>query len=156
MLDPADPRSALPSYGAGKVKPASAYAPAEYGKFYEMDPQESNAQSKTWWMRAQNLILAYSTAMAGGHFEREHQPDEFLLLLIDADSSAELTTDSGTETIAGMSVTIVPPGRSALRITAGGRVVRIFSIESADLIDLCVNRDSYRTSHPNVEQFRPW
>lgn len=156
MLDPSDPRAALSSYGAGTAKPVSKYAPAEFAKFYDTEPQDFMDDSQTWWVRGQNFIVAYSQVSTGTRFERKRQPDEYMMLLCDRSSSADVITSTGRQAVAGFSLTIVPPGDSEVLVTGGGRLIRMFSSLSADLVDRCSNRDSYRTPHPNVAPLDPW
>lgn len=156
MLDPSDARAALASYGAGNVKRVTAYSPAEFAEFYANEPQETSEHARTWWFRGQNMIVGYSQTSAGARLERKQQPDEYMWMLFDRSSSADVTTPSGTTAVDGFSLTIVPPGASEVVIKEGGRVLRLFSTEATDLDELCSNKDSYRTPHPNVAPLVPW
>ena len=157
MLDPNDPRSALASYGAGTTRPVSHYSPAEYAKFYETEPQESTRHDKTWFVRGQNFIVAYSTVTAGARLTRQSQADEYVMILCDRATSVEVITGSGGPyTIGGFSLTVVPPGPSEVVVKEGGRLIRLFSSEAADLVEKCSNKQSYQTPHPNIPAFAPW
>jgi hypothetical protein len=91
MYDTSDPRSALSAAPKSSVKPATEFAAAEYGKFYETAPQDSDKNGKTWYARGQNFIIAYTEAAPGATFARKGQVDEYVVLLHDADTVAELT-----------------------------------------------------------------
>lgn len=156
MLDPSDPRASLPSYGTGTGQPALQYARAEFATFYDTEPQESSGDAKTWWLRGQNFVLAFSRVTAGARLVRKGQPDEYLLLLCDKASSVNVTTGERPLTIDGYTLTIVPPGDSDVTVTQGGRLIRVFSSQSTDLLERCSNSESYGMPHPNVAPLVPW
>lgn len=156
MLDPSDPRASLSSYGGGAAKPVIEYARAEYARFYGTEPQESADDAKTWWVRGQNFIVAYSQVKARARFARKAQPDEYMVMLCDRSSSADVTASSGPMAVTGFSLTIVPPGDSEVVINEGGRLIRMFSSKSSDLYEKCSNGASYDRPHPNVAALAPW
>ncbi len=155
MYDASDPRSALAS-GQTSAPPATRFAGAEYGKFYEMAPQETGAHGRTWYSRGQNFIVAYSEAQPGAAFERRDQTDEYVVLVPDAATSVAIKAEGGDEQAPGLSLAIVPPGRSTVTVPRGGRIVRFFTTRSADLADKCSNAQSYAVAHPNIPPFEPW
>ena len=59
------------------------FAPAQFGRFYESEPQESGEDGRTWYTRGQNFIVAYSEARPRAAFERAEQPDEYVVLVPD-------------------------------------------------------------------------
>ena len=70
MYDKSDPRAALAAApAAGTRAPATEFSGAEYAKFYETEPQQTDKHAKTWLTRGQNFIIAYSEATAGAVFE---------------------------------------------------------------------------------------
>ena len=71
----------------------SSFAPADYGKHYETEPDEATATGKTWYTRGQNFLVAVTEAKPGWTFERKGQVDEYVIMLGDekteVDSSRE-------------------------------------------------------------------
>src|SRR5271166_953069 len=156
MYDASDPRAALTPAAETTSPPATAFAGAEYAKFYESNPQEQGPQSKTWFARGQNFNVAYSEAQPGVVFERNGQPDEYVVLVPDAATTLAIKAGEATEKIAGHSLAIVPPGNSTVTVPKGGRIVRFFSTRSVDLAAKCSNAASYVSAHPNIPAFEPW
>jgi hypothetical protein len=156
MFDPNDPRGGLASVATAGPKTATEFAAAEYVKFYETAPRETGSGARTWYARGQNFVLAYTEAEAGATLARGAQPDEYAVLLPDRETAVEITTPHGTEQVAGYSLAFLPPGQSEVRVLGGGRVVRMFTIRSEDLLAKASNAQSYSTPHPNVAPFEPW
>jgi hypothetical protein len=157
MLDRSDPRAAMASYGSAEGRPgATDFAPPEYVRFSETEPQESAPHVRTWYARGQNFVVSYSEASAGAELARRGQVDEYVLLLRDPETSVEVTTADGTTRVDGYSISFVPPGDSTVRVTGQGRVVRLFSARSEDLAARCSNAASYASPHPNVALLQPW
>ncbi|GGF26640.1 hypothetical protein GCM10011611_35860 [Aliidongia dinghuensis] len=154
MYDSSDPRSTLAS-AADRPAPTQ-FAGAECGKFYETAPQEDDANGRTWFIRSQNCVVAYTEARDGAHFVRSAQPDEYVLLLPEAGVSAEILTPDGRIAVAGYSIAFVPPGASEIRISGAGPVVRLLTARAEDLAAKCVNAAAYRTPQPNIAPFAPW
>ena len=155
MYDKSDPRAGLVSAPAN-APVWTRFSPADYCRFYEMAPQESDARGRTWLTRGQNGLVAYTEAEPGAAFERRGQVDEWVLLLPDADTSAVLTAGGETRTIPGYSLTFVPPGDSRVTFPDGGRVVRLFTTRAADLAERCSNASSYSEPRENIPPFEPW
>lgn len=155
MYDKSDPRVKLAS-----ESPASAsdggFAPAQYVKFYEIDPQISNAAQKSWYARGQNFIVALSETEPGAKLARQDQPDEYVLILEHHETGARITANGETVETPGYSLVIVPPGDSEVVVPDGGRVVRLFSTQSGDLTTLCANAGAYTEPRPNIPAFEPW
>jgi hypothetical protein len=154
--DTKDPRSSLTSASAVEPKPFTDFADAYYAKFYETDPDEISSGMKTWYVRGQNLIVAYTEASANTTFSRTGQPDEYILLLPDHNMSVDITVDEGVKRIAGYSITIVPPGQSSIHTLAEGRFILLFTVRAEDLARKCSNAKSYETPQPNITLFNPW
>jgi hypothetical protein len=155
MFDKNDPRAALTQT---KETPAvlNGIAGAEYGKFYEQEPTESDTSTKTWWMRGQNFYIAYSDVADGGEFERVNQEDEYVLLLPDKESKAEVKWGNSETKVEGFSIVIIPGGDSQIKVTKGGKVIRLFSTANKNLEDLPFNKESYREPNPHVALLEPW
>ena len=104
-----------------------AFAAADYVLFYDIPPQETGSDYKSWYARGQNFIVAYAEVEAGAELTRREQEDEYILLLPDRLSRVEVRTGNEINTIEGNSLVIVPPGRSSIRVVAGGRCVRLLT-----------------------------
>jgi hypothetical protein len=156
MYDKSDPRAALAKAPASAKPAPTAFAGAEYAKFYESPPQQKDAAGATWLSRGQNFILAYSDAEDGAVFRRANQVDEYVLLLPDAKVGAVVEAGDEKKDIAGYSIVFVPPGASTITVKGRGRVIRLFSSQSADLAAQCANAASFAKPMPNVPAFVPW
>jgi hypothetical protein len=155
MYDKSDPRASLAATPAS-APVFTAYSPADYVKFYEEQPAESGPDGRTWYMRGQNGVIGYSEAKAGARFSRSGQIDEWVLLLPDPGVSVRVTAGGETRTVAGYSVTFMPPGDSVVEVVEGGRIVRLFTTRSADLAALCSNAGEYVEPHHNIPPFQAW
>ncbi|MBK9082469.1 MAG: hypothetical protein IPL88_10505 [Rhizobiales bacterium] len=155
MYDKSDPRASLaPTAKAAPV--FTAYSPADYVRFYEGPPSESDASGHTWLMRGQNGVIAYSEMKDGARFERRGQIDEWVLLLPDADVTVTVTAGGETRSIAGYTVTFIPPGDSVVTVVKGGRMVRMFTTRAQDLAARCSNADAYAEPHHNIPPYAAW
>src|SRR5581483_10157682 len=157
MYDSSDPRAALASATPkSAAKPVTEFAAAEYAKFYETKPQEDDANGRTWYARGQNFIIVYSEAKPGATFSRKGQVDEYVVLLHDAATTADITAGAEKKSIGGYSLTFVPPGDSSVTLPKGGRLVRMFTTHSSDLAAKCQNAKAYEKPHPNLPPFQAW
>ena len=154
MYDRSDPRSQLAA--TPKAAAPAVFAAADYGLFYEIEPQIRHGGTKTWLTRGQNFMVGYSEVEAGGVLERKGQPDEYVLLLPDRDTPASIEANGEHVEVEGYSLVILPPGDSRITLPKGGRAVRILSTRSEDLNALCSNAASYAEPHPNVALLEPW
>jgi hypothetical protein len=155
MYDASDPRSKLAAPGATKAA-ATEFAGAEYAKFYESDPQESGPEGRTWYVRGQNYVVAYTEAQAGAVLARDGQPDEYALIIPDKATSVAISAGPQAARVPGYSVAFVPPGDSRVTLETGGSIVRLFTVRSKDLAAKCVNAPSFAQPHPNIPPFEPW
>ncbi|WP_078409889.1 cupin domain-containing protein [Priestia abyssalis] len=156
MFDKNDPRTKLSSQAqATKSKPIK-FTEAKYGKFYELPPMESDETTKTWWFRGQNFYIAYSEVLEGGKLSREKQQDEYVLLLPERNSRAVVSFGEKETPVDGYSLVIIPAGESEVKMSRGGKVVRLFSTVNEDLADLPINKSTYEENDPNVALFEPW
>lgn len=153
--DASDPRAALAAQKSS-VPPPTAFAAAEYAKFYESAPQEDDGNGKTWYARGQNFIIAYTEAKPGATFSRKGQIDEYVVLLHDAPTTAEIAAGAEKKSINGYTVTFVPPGDSTVTLPKGGRLVRMFTTRSSDLAAKCSNAKAYAAQHPNIPPYQSW
>jgi hypothetical protein len=159
MYDVTDPRSRLArttTAAAPAAPPLTSFAPAQFGRFYESEPQESGPAGRTWYTRGQNFIIAYSEARPGAIFVRQDQCDEYVVLVPDRETSIEVTSGNETVSVPGHSLVIVPPGNSQVAVPAGGCIVRLITTQSKDLADKCENAAAYATRPANIPPFQAW
>lgn len=155
MYDTTDVRSSLAT--APAAAPTGAVAAPEYMEFDDLPPSTvSEAGSRTWLARAQNLTLAYSRVVAGDPLDRTDQPHEYMVVLPFAGARMTITAEDGEGTVEGPAVAIVPPGASSVVVDADTEVLRLFDARSTDLAEAAINADSYAEPHPNVAPLEPW
>lgn len=151
MYVASDPRSKLTS--AAPARAAEEAAPASYYRFYETSPQIEADGVGSWYARAENFVVVHSVAEAGSTLAREDQPDEFMLLLPDAESRANIAWNGQVTALSGHSVSFVPAGSSRLTMETPGRVVRFFTTRSRDMVERCPPGYS---PDPNVPPLQSW
>lgn len=151
MYVTSDPRSRLGTTEPSETAPNQSKA--NYARFYEEDAHFVSDTVRTWYARGQNFVVAYSLAKAGAVFSRTGQPDEFMVLLPDPSSRANVTWEDETTAVAGHSVSFVPPGDSRIEMESGGVVVQFFTTASADMVAACP--PGY-DEDPNVPPLAPW
>ncbi len=157
MYESHDPRSALKPQAAAATAPiSSAFAAAEYVKFAELPPGESDAQHRTWYGRGQNFVVGYSEVQPGARFERRAHPDEYMLLLPETGEGALIEASGESVEIPGFTLAIVPPGDSTVTMRQGGVLVRLFSARDAELVAKCANAAAYADPHPHIPPYQTW
>ncbi|HEY7271049.1 MAG TPA: hypothetical protein VH951_14585 [Dehalococcoidia bacterium] len=122
-------------------------------RFADHEPVRGDGAS-TWWVRAQNFVLAYSTVAAGGSLTAEVDEFEYMLVLVEGSIAIDSQLGSGQAT--GDSVVIVPPGRSTVHARTGATLYRVFAPPTQDLVALCANAAAYETPREDVAPFQPW
>lgn len=151
-----DPRAALKTSGA-TPSAADGIAAPEYRDFSVADADEvSEAGSRTWYVRGQNFVAAYTRLKAGDVLRREDQQEEYVVLLVGAEADVEVTVDGQSEKVAERAVVVVPPGASSIQGQADCDVVRLFDHRTVDVLAKASNAESYATPHPRVAQLDPW
>lgn len=155
MYDQSDPRSSL-SAGTPAAKLEEGFLAPSYVRFYEEEPDESDRSVRTWYARGPNAVTAYSDAESGATFERAGQLDEWVLILPDPDVVATLSVAGETHRLRGYSITFVPPGDSVVALETRGRVVRLFTAASQDLLGRSSNAAVYAGPLYNMAAFKPW
>ncbi|MBU8537247.1 cupin domain-containing protein [Falsiroseomonas tokyonensis] len=150
-----DPRAALaPASGA---KPTEGpYAPADYAKFYETQPQLQADGARTWLVRGRNFVVVYSEVEDGAVLSRQGQPDEYVLLLPDPGLSATITAGGETKTVEGHSLAFIPPGDSRITLQGKGRITRLFTPRAEDLAAQCSNAANYLQPDPRIPPIQDW
>lgn len=158
MYDVSDPRSRLaqPARDAPAIPAGGGFSPAQFGRFYESEPQDRGPEGNTWYTRGQNFIVAYSEAKPGAVFSRANQPDEYVVLVPDRGTTIAVDAGGDTVSVPGFSLVIVPPGNSRVSVPAGGRIVRLITTRSEDLAGKCENAHAYASHRPNIPPFEAW
>jgi hypothetical protein len=153
--DASDPRSQLGSTGTSVATGANV-AP-QYFEFAAMDPGERLARgSWSWWARSQACVCNYVDARAGERLDRTGQPDEYMVLLADAGSTAAVRAGDELAEARGRALVVVPPGDSSVELHDDCRVVRLFTTRATELCTLAANEAFYAVDDPNVAPFQPW
>lgn len=157
MYDSSDPRASL-AKSAGPAPPSASWdmAGVDIGLFYLDPPTDEDANGRTWFMRGQNFVLAYSELSPGATLVRDQQVDEYMVLLPRADTPVVASAGTQEESSDGYCLLILPPGQSRLNFPKGGVVVRMFSTQSPDLNAKCANLASYEQARVNIPPFAPW
>ena len=155
MYDRSDPRAGLMAASAPKVPTPDVFAAPEYGRFYQ-DPAQQEVAGPSWYLRGQNFVLAYTEAVAGARLERSGQVDEYVLLVPDAATVVQISANGESREVTGPSIVMIPPGDSTIVASGGGRLVRLFSSRSDDMVARCPNAASYAQHRPNIPPFAPW
>jgi hypothetical protein len=156
MYDQTDPRAALADAASEKGIASTAFAAAEYGRFYDSAPQDDDANGRSWYIRGQNFVVHYMEAALGADLVRTDQGDEYAVILPDADSECRITAGDEIKTIAGGNLAFVPPGASHIKMVKPGRLVRLLTSKAVDLVAKCSNEGAYRVPHQNVPPFAAW
>ncbi|MBN9081312.1 MAG: hypothetical protein BGP04_23810 [Rhizobiales bacterium 62-17] len=151
-----DPRAKLAPAAPAKAAPVTAFAGADYARFYFEPPQDDEPLVRTWYARGQNFLVAFSDVKAGAKLARSNHPDEYCVLLPDAATGASLSARGETVQSPGNSIAFMPPGDSEVVAANDGRIIRIFSTVAPDLAARCSNAASYAKPHANVALLQPW
>jgi len=156
VYDERDPRSTLPTARRPAAVDTAAIAEPEVFDFSVLVPDEVTALgSKTWIVRAQNAVLAYTKARAGDRFDRAGHADEYAVILPHDSSSARVAAGEAAEIVDGKAVLIVPPGTSTVTAQSDTDIVRLFT-PSPELAARARNAASYARPHPRVRLLEQW
>lgn len=132
------------------------YSDSDHVRFYEHPPAVSKPGLRSWYARGQHFVVEYSEVDGGCELSRTGQPDEHLLLLPDAGTTARIHAGGETLDSAGQRLVAIPPGDSTIQVDGSGRVVRLLTSRATDLADLAVNAASYSEPHQNLAPLKPW
>lgn len=156
MYSKSDPRASLsPQKNENPSIEHTSFFGSQIADFHGTPPQIETETEKTWIVRGQNMIVAYSELSDGCIMSRAEQPDEYAVLLPDDTLSLSITADEAV-TVPGYSIAFVPPGRSDIRTTGSGRLIRLFSPNTADIANMASNTAEFQGEHPNVPPFVAW
>lgn len=155
MYKDKDPRADL--FAAATKPPATGLiAEEQLALFYETEPQARGDGWKTWYHRGHNFVLAYTEAEPGASFAREAQVDEYVVYLPGAEQGATIAAGGETLEVPGNSIAFVPPGDSSVTLPAGGVLVRLFTVQSADLAAAASNAGAYDQPRNHIPAFEAW
>lgn len=155
MYKDKDPRADLFA-AAAKPPTTGLIAEEQLATFYDTPPQDEQNGSRTWYVRGCNFVLAYSETTEGAVLERKGQADEYVLYLADPADKAVVEWGGEKVEVAGYSVTFIPPGDSRIVLPAGGKLARLFTTTSKDLVKACPNADAYDVPRRHIPAFEPW
>jgi hypothetical protein len=112
--------------------------------------------SRSWITRGANFAVCFSEVEPGAVLARDSDPEESMLII--PPRSASVTIETAAETVDALpdSLTILPPGPSKIVARSAGRIARIFSKASADIMALAVNRDIYADGAPELAPGHLW
>jgi mannose-6-phosphate isomerase-like protein (cupin superfamily) len=132
----------------------SPLRPASVARWHDQAPQLESAGARTWVARGANFVVTVTQASEGARLERRGQADEYMVFLPECGA----TIQAGTERIEAKSesVTIVPPGDSAVIVQGSGQVVCVFSNQAKDLLAAAGNAGDYAEATPDVAPLVPW
>lgn len=133
---------------------ATAIEPS-WSLYYASEPQQSASGQKTWITRSANVVVVVSQLVAGTELIRENNPDEYMLLLPPG-MRASVQSDDQAVDAAHETLTILPPGRTVIKLLDDGLVTRIFSIRAQDLAALAANAEVYAHGAPSVAPLEDW
>ncbi|MGR3661709.1 MAG: hypothetical protein ACU0CA_11075 [Paracoccaceae bacterium] len=155
MYAASDPRASLADAKTNKKSVASAYGSPTIATFYTQAPQSESDLHRFWLARGQNFLALYGEVKSGYSFVRTAQPDEFALVLPQADTSATVTWNGETNVVNGPSITFIPAGDSQIEFTSDCVFSGFFTTKADDLVTLCSNVEGYEED-PNVPAIVPW
>ena len=124
---------------------------ASKAEFDKMPPQVVEpGKSRTWITRGGNFAVAVSEVEPGAVFARDDDPEEYMVILPPGGASARI--EAGGESVEAQpdSLTIVPPWPSTITVTSKGRIARIFSKASKDIMAQAWNQEAYADGAPEL------
>ncbi|MES1976987.1 MAG: hypothetical protein V4451_03060 [Pseudomonadota bacterium] len=128
---------------------------ASRGLYYASEPQLKDDGQKTWITRSANVVVVVSQVSAGTELVRDANPDEYMLLLPPA-VRADVSAGSESLRAEGETLTILPPGRSSIKVLDSGVVTRVFTVRATDLADKAENVAVYANGAPGVAPLKDW
>ena len=131
---------------------------ATYSRHHAQEPRAVPGDSSPAWItRGANFVVVVSRVQPGDTLQRDHNADEYVLLVPDT-VGLSVQVQAGAESLqAGPdSLTIVPPGPSTMRVEGAGLVVRILSSDVTDLLALADNQATYATPNPDAAPLVAW
>lgn len=123
-------------------------------------PLDGDGGAPSWVTRGQHFVVVV-TRVADGDVLARDNPDEYLLIVPETEGlSARLSAPGpdGEQQLDALtdSLSILPPGPSAVRIQGSGLVARVFSTDAADLLPLADNAATYAQPNPACAPLVAW
>jgi mannose-6-phosphate isomerase-like protein (cupin superfamily) len=125
-----------------------------YARLQGTPAHETEGAASTWWVRAANMVTAYSEVAAGSVLERADNADEYFVWALF--TPCVVTAGGQTVDVPAGSVAIVPPGASRVSFSEAGSVWRGFTSLNADLLDKAPNSGEYAEHPAGVAPLDPW
>ena len=127
-----------------------------FGEFAQANNQIEEADgSPTWLLRGANFVVATTRVRNGTVLTRPDHPDEYMVIA-PPEMALHITAGVVAFEVKADSLTIVPPGDSAVTARGEGYVYRIFSGQAQDLATQSANAAVYADGAPEVEPLEPW
>ncbi len=79
-----------------------------YARLQGTPPHGAEGSASTWWVRAANMITAYSEVVPGSVLSRADNADEYFVWALF--TPCQVTAGGGTVDVPAGSVVVVPPG----------------------------------------------
>jgi hypothetical protein len=117
-------------------------------------PSVRTEGARSWYARAQNFLVGYSTLESGAALQASRSEYEHVIGLVEGTISIE--SESGGREAAADAIAIVPPGASRLEALTDAVLFRIFAPPAQELASQCLNWSSYATPRDNVAPFDLW
>ena len=157
MYDASDPRAALTATSPATETTGVAPRGAQFYQLSDLQPDEATPRgTRTWLIRTQHLVLAYSDAVAGDTLACSSEDDEAVVLLPGPTAAVHITSGSHQLSVAGETLTVVPPGHTTVEVRESGPVIRLLTTRSTPLAALCRNAETYGEPDPNTAAFVAW
>ena len=125
-----------------------------YARLQGTPAHETEGSAATWWVRAANMITAYSEVVAGSVLERADNADEYFVWALF--TPCQVTAGGDTVDVPAGSVVVVPPGASSVSFAESGSVWRGFTSLNADLLAVAPNSGEYAAHPAGVAPLEPW
>lgn len=129
----------------------------QYFDFTQLAPDEiSVLGSRTWLVRAHNIVFALTDLVAGDTVTREGEPDEHMIVVLGTDQHLEIRSGVTHTAIGGRSIVIAPSGGTSITAVNAGRVIRLFALSATDLARRCRNANYYLEGNARSVSTQPW
>ncbi len=116
----------------------------------------SEAGSRTWLARAQNLVLEYTTLVAGDQLRAAAEPDECVVLTPLPAANIQVRHRDQTAILQECGLIAVPPGDHTVVALETSDVVRLFTPARMHRVQLTMNAADYERPHPRVAPLTLW
>jgi hypothetical protein len=140
-----------------EVDASTPVKPAQWIEFHQLPPTETAAGgSKTWIARTATMIVAWTDAKQGDTFPRTGQTDEYTVLMYSGSAPIRVSAGQSNADVSEEAFVVIPPGDSVIEALADGPIIRIFSINSSDLVDASLNKHAYEVPDVRHMPLTPW